>query len=243
MDLTNKKNEIYEKNVLTASEIFAEYGNFIRTVINYHVKNEHQADDLFQDFFLSLVYRPIPDSVDNIKSYLYRAICNDIVDNQRQLERYNAQIKKYQERCNFAINNTERLLLIINDILDIEKIESGKLAYKFKIIKLMPLIEQAISANTGYAMHYGVRLQITDRMDDAYVSADPDRLMQVLNNVTSNAIKFSSEGGRVELGVRACGSRGEAARGRMRKPKEDFDAGWDHDFLCASSSFASSLAY
>lgn len=97
----------YQNNVGTAAEVFAEYKDFIHMVIYSQVKNKSRADDIFQDFFLSLVSKPIPRDVKNIKSYLYRAICNDIVDTQRQVERYNAQIHKYQERCNFSINNTE----------------------------------------------------------------------------------------------------------------------------------------
>ncbi len=97
----------YQNNVGTAAEVFAEYKDFIHLVIYSQVKNKSRADDIFQDFFLSLVSKPIPQDVKNIKSYLYRAICNDIVDTQRQVERYNAQIHKYQERCNFSINNME----------------------------------------------------------------------------------------------------------------------------------------
>jgi RNA polymerase sigma factor (sigma-70 family) len=96
-----------QNNVKTATEIFSEYRDFIHMVIYSQVKNTSHADDIFQNFFISLVSKPIPQNVKNIKSYLYRAICNDIVDTQRQVERYNAQIHKYKKRCNFSINNTE----------------------------------------------------------------------------------------------------------------------------------------
>ncbi|MBC8472706.1 MAG: sigma-70 family RNA polymerase sigma factor [Planctomycetes bacterium] len=104
-----------QKNVGTATEVFAEYRDFIHMVIYSQVKNKSHADDIFQNFFLSLVSKPIPRNVKNIKSYLYRAICNDIVDTQRQVERYNAQIHKYQERCNFSINKTEPENALIKD--------------------------------------------------------------------------------------------------------------------------------
>ena len=96
-----------QNNVGTATEVFAEHRDFIHMVVYSQVKNKSHADDIFQNFFLSLVSTPIPHNVKNIKSYLYRAICNDIVDTQRQAERYNAQIHKYKERCDFSINNTE----------------------------------------------------------------------------------------------------------------------------------------
>lgn len=104
-----------QDNVGTATEIFTIYRDFIYMVIYSQVKNRSHADDIFQDFFISLVFKPIPQNVKNIKSYLYRAICNDIVDTQRQVERYNAQIHKYQERCNFSINNTEPENALIKD--------------------------------------------------------------------------------------------------------------------------------
>ncbi len=80
-----------------AAEIFAEYGVFIRTVIRFHVKSETQAEDMFQDFFLSLVYKPVPQNVKNIKGYLYRAITNDIVDSARRVERYRNHMHKYSK--------------------------------------------------------------------------------------------------------------------------------------------------
>jgi DNA-directed RNA polymerase specialized sigma24 family protein len=69
-------------NVGTAAEVIAEYRDFIYMVICSQVNNKACAEDIFQDFFLSLVSKPIPHDVKNIKSYLYRAISNDIVDTQ-----------------------------------------------------------------------------------------------------------------------------------------------------------------
>lgn len=96
-----------QDNVGIATEVFAEHRDFIHMVIYSQIKNKSHADDIFQEFFISLVSKPIPQNIKSIKSYLYRAICNDIVDSQRQVERYNTQINKYQERCDFSINNTE----------------------------------------------------------------------------------------------------------------------------------------
>ncbi|MHC4106008.1 MAG: RNA polymerase sigma factor [Planctomycetota bacterium] len=95
------------KNVGNAAEIVSEYSDFIYMVICSQVKNKSRVDDIFQDFFISLVSKPIPNDVKNIKSYLYRAISNDIVDTQRQSERYREQIKKYRERCDFSINKSQ----------------------------------------------------------------------------------------------------------------------------------------
>jgi RNA polymerase sigma factor (sigma-70 family) len=104
-----------QKNVGIATEIFNKHRDFIHMVICSQVKNKSHVDDLFQDFFLSLVSKPIPRNVKNIKSYLYRAISNDIVDTQRQVERHREKIKKYKERCDFSINKSEPENALIKD--------------------------------------------------------------------------------------------------------------------------------
>jgi len=104
--LPSANTNMYENSVLMASELLTEHGNFIRAVIRSQVKNEDQAEDIFQDFFLSLVYKPIPKGVKNIKSYLYRAITNDIVDAVRQVERYRVRIHEYSKQFTNSINNT-----------------------------------------------------------------------------------------------------------------------------------------
>ena len=87
-----------------AAEIFAEYGSFIRAIIRSQVKSETQADDIFQNFFLSLVHKPVPQNVKNIKGYLYRAITNDIIDSARRVERYRNYIHKFSKHHDRPIN-------------------------------------------------------------------------------------------------------------------------------------------
>ena len=91
-------------NVDIAAKIFAEYGDFIYDIIRNKVKDEAQADDLYQDFFLSLVSNPIPPDSQNIKGHLYRAITNDIIDACRRMERYRTLINKYADYFNFPVN-------------------------------------------------------------------------------------------------------------------------------------------
>ncbi len=98
-----------------------------------------------------------------------------------------------------ANKNTERLLLLINDILDIEKIESGKMVYHYKLLNLHEFLENAIQANFAYGEQFGVRFVITQCPDTIQIYADDDRLMQVMNNLLSNAAKFSEQGSQVEI--------------------------------------------
>ena len=104
-----------------------------------------------------------------------------------------------------AKNNCERLIRLINDILDIEKLESGKMQLDLQVVELRPLLVQALAANEGYgaANHVGLRLECPD--DSLQVYADSDRLTQVITNLLSNAMKFSPPGGTVAVQVSRAG--------------------------------------
>ncbi len=104
MALRNTHSNNYANNVDTAAKLFMEYGDFIHTVIRYQVKNEAQVDDLFQDFFLSLVANPLPVDVRNIRNFLYRAVTNDIVNAVQRAENYQNKMLKYAKRFNHSIN-------------------------------------------------------------------------------------------------------------------------------------------
>ena len=67
-----------------AEKIFADYGKFILSIIQAKIRDLEVVDDLFQDFFLSLVRRPLPSDIKNIKAYLCRSISNDIIDYTRR---------------------------------------------------------------------------------------------------------------------------------------------------------------
>ena len=100
-----------------------------------------------------------------------------------------------------AYKNSERLVLLINDILDIEKIESGKMVFHFKPLGIVPLLEQAIEANRGYGMQFGVQFVLEPSPLGIQVNGDCDRLTQVLTNLLSNAAKFSPRDSTVHISI------------------------------------------
>ncbi len=99
--------------------------------------------------------------------------------------------EKMHALIDIAYSNTERLLRLINDILDIEKIESGKLDVVLKNQMLLPLIEQSLVENQAYAEQFGVQYQLVKSGYDVAVNVDAGRLMQIMANLLSNAAKFS----------------------------------------------------
>lgn len=98
-----------------------------------------------------------------------------------------------------AHRNAERLVLIVNDILDVEKMEAGEMRFAMQPLDTGPLVEQAIAANHSYALEHGVDLEARPAPEPAKVRGDADRLIQVLTNLLSNAAKYSPEGGSVEV--------------------------------------------
>ncbi len=100
-----------------------------------------------------------------------------------------------------AERNGQRLLDLINDLLDIEKIESGKLTLVSQALRLDELVREAIVLNKGFADRFKVRFEARGELPSWEVHADHKRLLQVMTNLLSNAAKFSPEGGIVEITV------------------------------------------
>jgi len=98
-----------------------------------------------------------------------------------------------------AHKNSERLIRLINDMLDLEKVESGNLDFHLLPLELGPLVAQAAQAHQGYAQERGVRLRVVDEAPGAKAVVDEGRFLQVLANLISNALKFSPEGQSVVL--------------------------------------------
>lgn len=100
---------------------------------------------------------------------------------------------------NMAKRNSARLSGIINDLLDLSKIEAGKMDFKFENIKITPVIEYVKSSLEEMAKEKNLDLVLQMQDNSADIYADSRRLEQVLTNLVSNAIKFTPEGGKVDI--------------------------------------------
>jgi signal transduction histidine kinase/integral membrane sensor domain MASE1 len=111
--------------------------------------------------------------------------------------------------ASIAFRNVERLSLLINDILDIDKIESGHLTLDMQIQPIATLVEQAVEANAGFARECDITLVIDrdlqTQAQEVDVMVDGHRLLQVLANLLSNAAKFSPRGAVVSIGAQITG--------------------------------------
>ncbi|RYX82045.1 PAS domain S-box protein [bacterium] len=108
-----------------------------------------------------------------------------------------------QTMLEIAQRNSKRLLALINDILDLQKIESGRLDFELETLDLVPLVRNSLEANAGYGAPLNVSFVLDESfvkeagISELWVDSDASRLNQVLANLLSNAAKFSPHGGDV----------------------------------------------
>lgn len=104
---------------------------------------------------------------------------------------------KIQHLIQIAHRNSQRLGKMVNDLLDMEKISSGKMEFKSEKFDLLALALQAIEATANYASALDIRYQFESKIETGTVAeaiGDPERVMQVFANLLSNAAKFSHKG-------------------------------------------------
>ena len=117
------------KRVGLAEEIFDRYGDEIRTIIHFNVKDKSRVEDIFQEFFVSIVRKPIPTDIQDIRAYLYRAVTNDVIDVSRQIKNHQDRIQRYAECHKYfvisedpqdtaiQVENTKQMLKLIENHL------------------------------------------------------------------------------------------------------------------------------
>jgi PAS domain S-box-containing protein len=159
--------------------------------------SERKRIELMKNEFISTVSHELRTPLTSISGalgLLHGGVMSDIPESVKPL-------------LDIAYKNSQRLILLVDDLLDMEKIMAGKMRLDLQAQALMPIVEQAVEANQGYGDSLGVRFVLTQRADEVAVSVDSQRLMQVLANFMSNAAKFSPRGEAVEVAVREVNGR------------------------------------
>lgn len=106
---------------------------------------------------------------------------------------------KVSKLLRVAEDNSQRLSVLIDDLLDIEKLLAGKMQMALQVLAVAPILEDAIQAISSYAEQYQVQIIAIYPAEPLYVKIDSARLMQVIHNLLSNAIKFSTAGKSVSV--------------------------------------------
>jgi len=106
---------------------------------------------------------------------------------------------KAEHLVSVAFDNSERLVRLINDILDVEKMEAGKVAFDFKAESLAQLLEHAKEQNALFAEQHGATIVVAPLEHDITLEVDEARFAQVMANLLSNAAKYSPPGGQITI--------------------------------------------
>jgi signal transduction histidine kinase/DNA-binding response OmpR family regulator len=110
---------------------------------------------------------------------------------------------KAQNLLRIAASNTERLIRLINDILDLERMDSGRAPLTLRRCSMHDLAHEAVDTMSTMADSAGIKIELTSNAprDSIYFDADSDRILQVLTNLLSNALKFSPPGSSVVIQI------------------------------------------
>ncbi|MEZ5720420.1 MAG: HAMP domain-containing sensor histidine kinase [Paracoccaceae bacterium] len=158
-----------------------------RTKAAYEIKSQ----------FLSTVSHELRTPLTSIKAsldLLNTGVLGDVPDNLRPA-------------LKIAAKNGQRLADLIDDLLDLQKIEAGEMVFHFEEIHVGDLVKEAIESTKSYGERLGIHVTMVVPAEDVRIHGDQSRLIQVMNNLLSNALKFSHEGGTVQVRVEPRGER------------------------------------
>ncbi len=156
-------------------------------VVTFKDIGERRAIERLKDEFVSMVSHELRTPLTSIRGAL-GLLTSGLIGSLPE---------KGQRMLEIAVNNTDRLVRLINDILDIERMQSGKVTMQRQVCDTAALMDQAADEMRAMAEKAGVMLSVS--LQSARLWADPDRIVQTLTNLLSNAIKFSPPGATVRL--------------------------------------------
>lgn len=170
----NKKLDV-PNNIDQAMKVFEEHGDFIHAVLRFHVRNAAEVDDLFQDFFLSLISKPIPKEVQNVRGFLYRVLSDKVKDRIRRIKRYHARIYRYAEYCRRDVKDGPE-----NAVIDVEETEK-----MFRLIQRHLPRKEALAVTLRYKNHQDTKeiaeeIGVKPRSVSRYVSVGLKKLRQAI---------------------------------------------------------------
>ena len=154
------------RRVEKAREVFDKYGEEIRAIIEFNVKDRHATEDIFQDFFISVVENPIPPDIEDVIGYIYRAIVNDAIDRIRRARICREGVKNYAQYLRDKAVQKEPL----NVVIIAEEVEQ---MYRLIETRLPPRHARALMQRYGIgrtASRTDAKLKIDERSVSRYLS-------------------------------------------------------------------------
>ncbi|MEL6128969.1 MAG: ATP-binding protein [Cyanobacteria bacterium J06628_4] len=164
-----------------------ENGNIVGAVVIFKDITERQIIESMKDEFIAVVSHELRTPLTSIRAAL-GLLAQDTLEIPAQ---------KRQRMVKIAFSNTKRLVRLVNDILDVERMQLGKITLNKKTCDLANIMSQAADEMHAMAENHNIQLHVFPI--SAQLWAAPDRIIQTLTNLLSNAIKFSPDGTTVEV--------------------------------------------
>ncbi|KAB7666897.1 ATP-binding protein [Bacillus sp. B1-b2] len=173
-------------------------------VINIYMEELHRGTDKFGSVF---VYRDITKEyeVDRMKSEFVSTVSHElrtplasILGFTELMINRDLKVEKQKKYLNTIYGEAKRLTSLINDFLDVQRMEAGKQAYEKKYIELLPIVERVkdhlqINATSTHT------ISVINKLAESVILGDKAKVEQVITNILSNAIKYSPDGGKIEI--------------------------------------------
>jgi PAS domain S-box-containing protein len=198
-----KDGTVFDKQVVMV-KAYDQQQQFIGNYCFMKDISDRREIERLKDEFISVVSHELRTPLTSISAAL-DLLAGGVLQNQPE---------DAQQMLDIAANNTDRLVRLINDILDIERIESGKIIMTKQACDAADLMNQSVEAIQEIAERAGVTLSVSPVSIRLW--ADPDRIIQVLTNLLSNAIKFSPQGSTVWLSAELIGRQESETRSHQR---------------------------
>jgi RNA polymerase sigma factor (sigma-70 family) len=152
------------ENKCSADEIYEAYSSFIYRTICYHIKDESQVEDLFQEFYLHLTTYPPPQNLKNIEAFLYRSISNFIIGFRRRQKEYRARLRCYglqglprkkedrPEKAVIDAEETQKIFTLIENLLPTR--ESAAITERYKHDREIDDVAKILEVNVRSVSRY-----------------------------------------------------------------------------------------
>lgn len=144
--------------------------------------------DKSKDDFLALVSHELRTPLSSIVAYT-EVLLDEMPETEEEEKKYLGIIK----------DESDRLTRLINNVLDLSKMEAGRMPFNFQLVKLAALIDASVAGLTGLANKHQHTIVNDLKNSSLSVNVDPDKIIQVMSNIVSNAIKYTHDGGTISI--------------------------------------------
>jgi signal transduction histidine kinase/ActR/RegA family two-component response regulator len=181
--------------VLRASASALRDGLTVVTVLR-DITHEVEVDRMKTEFISTVSHelRTPLTSILGFTKLIRRSFDRAIAPALPEEKRVQQAVERLDQNLDIIVNEGERLTRLINDVLDIAKMEAGRIEWQDELIHIDSLVQKAVQSMSALAEEKGLTLNNQVQEDLPAVLADPDRVSQVLTNLFSNAIKFTEHG-------------------------------------------------